>query len=326
MGVNKVVIPIDNEPDKRTVVYNFFMTKIVVTSKMDFSPEQKARLQRLGDVTFYDDQVTSPDEWLKRVNGYEIICSWMAGLREKYSELSNVFISVPFVGVGTFADPKIIKAKNITISNSPGCNRHAVSEWIIYMMLTSKRRLDKYLGTTEVVPISPPETGLAFKTVAILGYGNIGKRVGEICKGLEMKDLYFKRGDNLLELVKDADFIVDTLSTNSTSKGLLNKNFFNSVKKGAVFISVTTDAITDIDAMLVALNEGKLSFVCHDIANAKPGDAKNELYNKLRLHPNTFVTPHIAGFSDVTTQIGNDIMIDNVEAWLKGKPINVFEG
>jgi len=304
--------------------YNVVMKKIVVANPMGFSEEQKSRLEKLGEVTYFDNMSSSPDEWLKRCQGFDIVCSWMLGLREKYGDLKDVFISVPFVGVGTFADPEILKANNITICNSPGCNRHAVSEWIIYMILSTMRGLDKYLRTNTVAPLNPPPTGLAGKNITILGQGSIGKRVGVVCEALEMKVSFFKRGDNLLEAVKGADIIVDVLSTNPTSKGLLNRDFFQSVKTRAIFISVTVDAIVDFDAMLEALDQGKLSFVAHDVANAKSGDGTDPLYQKLCKHPRVYVTPHIAGFSDVTTQIGNEMMIGNIEAWLKGKPINVF--
>lgn len=302
------------------------MTKIVVTNPMYFSQSQKDRLEKLGDVTFYDDHPKSGDEWLKRCQGFDIICSWMFGLREKYSELKNVFISVPFVGVSSFADPAILRANKITICNSPGCNRHGVSEWIIYMILTTMRQLGKYVNTTEklTIPLPTPSVGLAGKNITILGKGNVGKRVGTICEALEMNVTYFLRGNNLLKTVKDADVIVDVLSANPSSKGLLNKDFFNSVKKGTIFISVTVDSIVDFDAMLSALDQGRLAFVAHDVMNAKPADTSDVLYQKLRSHPKVYATPHISAFTDVTTRIGNDMMIDNVEAWLKGKPINVF--
>lgn len=306
------------------MLYNLIMPKIVVTNPMGLSTPQKVRLEKLGEVTFYDAFPASSDDWLKRVQGFDVICSWMVGLREKYAELKDVFISVPFVGVGTFADPTILKTNNIIISNSPGCNRHAVSEWITYMILLTIRRFDKFLETTVTVSLTPPPTGLAGKNITILGKGNIGQRVGTICEALEMKVTYFERVHNLSEAVKDADVVVDVLSTNPSSKGLLNKDFFGSVKKGAIFISVTTNDIVDFDAMLSALDEGQLSFVAHDVSNAKPGDATDPLYDKLRRHSKVYTTPHIAGFSDVTTQIGNDMMINNVEAWLDGKPINVF--
>jgi phosphoglycerate dehydrogenase-like enzyme len=78
--------------------------------------------------------------------------------------------------------------------------------------------------------------------------------------------------------------------------------------------------------MIKALDEKRLSIIAHDVADAKPGDALNHIYNQLRNHPNIYTTPHIAGFSDTTTKISNDMMIDNVEAWIKGKPINIFKG
>ena len=293
---------------------------------MGLSKEQKKRLEKLGDITYFDDMCISPDDWISRCQGFDIICSWMAGLREKYSELKDVFISVPFVGVGTFADLEVLKTNNITISNSPGCNRHAVSEWIIYMLLSTTRRLDTYLRTTTPINLPFSPNGLTDKKITILGNGNIGKKVAEICQALDMKVTIFKRGENLQDTVKDADIIVDVLSTNPTTKGLLGKKFFDSVKKDAIFISVTTSTIENFDAILQALDEGRLSFVAHDVADAKPGDATNELYKKFCQHPKVYTTPHIAGFSDATTKISNEIMIDNVEAWLKQKPINVFKG
>lgn len=293
---------------------------------MGLSPDQKLRLEMLGKVTYYDSMSASPDEWLKRCQGFDIICSWITGLREKYSELKNVFVSVPFVGVSSFADPDILKANNTTISNSPGCNRHAVSEWIIYMILTTMRQLGGYINTTEklIIPLPTPSLGLAGKNITILGKGSVGARVGAVCAALEMNVSYFTRGDSLAGAVKNADVVVDALSSNPSSKGLLNKDFFNSLKKGAVFISVTVDAIVDIEAMLSALDQGRLAYVAHDVMNAKPGDTLDPLYEKLRQHPKVYATPHISAFNDVTNRIGNDMMIENIEAWLQDKPIHVF--
>jgi len=302
------------------------MKEIVVTNPMSLSEEHKSRLKKMGDVTFYDSMPVSPDEWLRRCQGYDVICSWILGLRENYGKLKNVFISVPFVGVSSFADPEVVKANNLTICNSPGCNRHAVSEWIIFMLLTIERQIDKYINTTTKVNIPLPyrSVGLARKSVTILGKGSVGTRVGIICEAFEMNVKYFKRGDNLLESVKNADIIIDALSSNPSSKGLLNEVFFQSLKKGAIFISPTVDAIVDFDAMIKALDEEILSYVAHDVMNTPLGDVTHPLYDRLRKHPKVYTTPHISSFTDVTTKIGNDMMIDNVEAWLNGKPINVF--
>lgn len=193
-------------------------------------------------------------------------------------------------------------------------------------MIESMRHVGKYVNTTTSAPfpLNPPPIGLAGKKITILGKGNVGKTVGEICKAFEMKVAYFNRSDILTDVVKEADVVVDTLSANPSTVGLLGADFFQSLKKGVVFISVTVDSIVDIEAMLKALESGKIWCLAHDVMNAKLGDASDPIYNKIRNHPNTLVTPHIAGFSDVTTQLGNDLMIDNVEAWLAHKPINVI--
>lgn len=298
--------------------------KIVVTNAMGLTPAQKVCLERLGEVKFYDDMPATANEWLERCKGHDIVCSWMAGLREKYSVLQNVFISVPFVGVSSFADPGVCRKNNITISNSPGCNRNAVCEWIIYMILTTMRRFDRYINTSEKLSAPPSHLGLAGKKLTVLGMGHIGLRVGGACEALEMSVTYFRRGDKLLPSVKNADVVVDTLSYNPSSHGILGREFFQALKPGAIFISPTVKNIVDFEAMLAALDGDRLAFVGHDVMDAKPGDTSDPLYEKLRQHPKVFATPHIAGFSDVTTKTGNEMMIANIEAYLAGKPINVF--
>ncbi len=301
------------------------MTKIVVTCPMGLSEPQKNRLDSLGEITYHD-TIPSPEEWLERCQGYDVVCSWIIGLRENYYLLHDTFITVPFVGVSSFADPVIVKNNHLIICNSPGCNRHAVSEWIVYMILTTMRQLGVYVNTQDPLPIPlpTPSIGLAGKNITILGAGSIGKRVGDICRSLEMNVTYFKRGDNLASSVKIADVVVDSLSSNPTSRNLLNRDFFASLKRGAIFISVTVGNIVDIDAMLEALDSGQLSCVAHDVMDIKPGDTTNPLYQKLISHPRVLATPHISAFTDVTSKIGNDMMIDNIEAWLKGELIHVF--
>ncbi len=300
------------------------MVKIVATQPLDFFPDQKDRLNKLGDVKFYDDMPKTTKEWLKRVEGSDVICSGGFGLKKEWENLRDVFVSLPFVGVG-WADPKILKTNNIVMSSSPGCNRHAVSEWIIAMMLIMARQLDKYMNakTVSEEQLRTPEMGLAFKNVTVLGKGNIGSRVGAVCEALEMSVSYYRRGDDLEKKTKNADIVVDTLSLNPSTQNLLNNDFFGSLKEGAIFISITGETIVDIDAMLATLDSGKLRYVAHDSGGIQVGDAKDPFYQKLLKHPRVYVTPHVSYNTDVERRVSNDMMIDNVEAYLKGKPINL---
>lgn len=299
------------------------MTKIVCVQPLQLFPDQQARLEKLGKVTYYDERTDSPDEWLERTKDQDIVLTGVFGIVDKWSELHDIFVSLPFVGVG-WADIKVLNANNVTISNSPGCNKHAVAEWIIGMLLVMTRQLDKYLNIEEMpfnkMPLA--SFGLPSKNMTILGKGNIGTCVGEVANSFGMNVTFFQRGDNLTEKVKDADVIVDALSSKPETQNLLDKSFFDSLKDEAYFVTVSAGEVLDVDAMFDALDSGKLKLAAHDSFMA--GDTSNDLYQKILKHPKVYATPHIGYNTDVTDRTGNDMMIDNVEAWLNGSPINVI--
>lgn len=300
--------------------------KIVVTNNQDFSKEQRQRLNSLGEVTFYEN-LPSGEEYLERVKGADVICSGTAGLKDVYAQLHDVYITVSFVSVA-FVDLKVLKKNGVTISNAPGANRYAVSEWIIGMLISLSRGLNEFTNAKESLrkdgKLPPLTPGLAEKTLTILGQGQIGKQVGEVARSLGMKVTNFKRGDDLHTSVKHADYVVNTLSSNPTTKGLLNADFFTAMKDGSYFVDVTRAEIVDQDAMVQALDSGSLAGVASDCGGILVGDTDDPLYKKLLNHPKVLVTPHISYNTPLSMKIGNDIMIDNVEAFIKGKPQNVL--
>jgi phosphoglycerate dehydrogenase-like enzyme len=296
--------------------------KIVVVQPIGLLDEHKSRLEKLGEVTYHQYRTKNVEEWLERTKGFDVVCSGVFGISSEWRKLKNVFVSLPFVNVG-WADPALLKLNNVTISNSPGCNKHAVCEWIIGMLILMARDINTYLNIEEL-PFSkmpPMSKGLSGKNITILGHGNIGKSVGGVANALGMKATFFKRGDDLLNSVRDADFVVDALSSKPETQDLLNKKFFDSLKGGVYFATVSAGKVLDVDAMFEALDTGKLKLAAHDAFLA--GDTSDDLYQKILKHPKVFATPHIAYNTDEAEKTGCDMMIDNIEAWLKGKPINV---
>jgi len=300
--------------------------KIVVTNNQHFTNEQKERLDNLGNVTYYGELPKNGDEYLERVKGANIICSGTAGLKDVYAQLKDVYVTVGFVSVA-FVDLEIIKKNNVLISNAPGINKNAVSEWIMWMVGCIFRDFDNYLNTTKNLrdfeTLPPTFPGLADKNITILGFGNVGKQTAKLAEAYRMNVTFFKRGDDIHQSVKDADIVVDTLSDNPTTQKILNKEFFNSMKAGSSFISVTRSEILDEDALIEVLDNGKLYRACLDCGGIMVGDTQDSYYKKLLAHPKISVTPHIAYNSTKSFEMGNNIMIDNVEAFIKGNPINL---
>lgn len=302
------------------------MPKIVITQNLELYPEQIERLKSLGQVTLYDNLAKSPEEWLERCRGADIVCTGGFGLKQKIYEIKNTFFSLPFVNVG-WIDKEKIKKNNVNISYCPGCNKDAVSEWIIVMMLNLFRQLPKFIKAKDLPKGQMPDftSGLTGKKVAILGKGNVGSRVGKICEAFDMKVTYFRRGDDLFKCVKDADVVVNCLSSNPTTWGLLDRKFFNSLKRSSYFISPSDEKIYDVNALLEALDNGIFAGAADDAGGVRAGNCHDPFYLKLLKHPKMLVTPHIAYQTDVTAKVANDMMIANIEAWLKDKPINLLK-
>jgi phosphoglycerate dehydrogenase-like enzyme len=298
---------------------------IVVTSPMNFLPYQKERLNSLGRVTFYNTLPNSPKEWINRTKGADIVCSGKYGLTEKIYERKNVFYSLPFVAVG-WIDKDILMKSGNTVSYSPGCNSYAVSEWIISMTFLLLRKFNYLINTKKLKNKtgSPDYLGLAMKKACILGKGNVGSKVGKVYESLGIKVNYFGRDDNIYKKIKDCNIVVNTLSSNKSTEGLLDEKFFNSFNGKSFFITVTSLKIYDSEAMLSALNTGKLLGVADDCGSILPGDYDDPYYKKISSNQKVLATPHISYQSDVTIKVSNDMMIDNVEAWIKGKPINTL--
>jgi phosphoglycerate dehydrogenase-like enzyme len=300
------------------------MTKIVVTHDLGLSNEDIKRLKTLGELTVYDNRPT-PAEWLKRCQGADVVCSGIPGLREKYQELKNVFISLPLVGVA-YLDKDILKKNNIKVANSPGCNKDAVAEWIVGMIINLLRGLPFFINNDSLSTTKAPVAaiGLANKKVLILGKGNIGIRVQEICQSLKMDVSFFERSDDLYKKIVGQEIIVNCLSANETSVGLLDSKFFKSLSKNSYFISVSSNEIYDKEAMFRALDSGILLGAAIDDGTMNTGNTSDSYYQKLLRHPKILATPHIAYNTDNSNQEGNRMMVDNVGAYLAGKPINLI--
>lgn len=295
--------------------------KIAVVDDFSFSPEQKTRIQNLGEVSFYED-AKSGDEWLERCKEADIVLSGSDFMRTEVYKLKDKLFIIPMVGY-SWLNIEQLKTNKIKLANCPGCNKYAVSEWVIGMTLELLRGFAKLTNTTSSEDKISQGIGIKNKQITILGKGNIGQLAGKVFEDLGGKIIFFDKEDNLVEKSKNADIIINALTTNPSTIGLLNGNFFANLKKGVFFISVTPTDIYDNRAMLEALDNGTLAGVATDCASASIRNTKDEYYLKVSKHPKILATPHIAWSTDVSTNDENDMMIENVEAYIKGQPKNI---
>lgn len=300
--------------------------KIVVINSQDFNSTQKERLSSLGDVTYYLGQPKDGKEYLQRANGADIICSTIKGFNEASKSLHSVYVTFYFVSLAFIKDFKTLKHNNVILSNAPGANKYAVTEWIMCMTTLLMRNLYDSINRVKTYNGLPPLTnGLYGSNITILGNGNVGKQVNILAKAYGMNVTVFKRRDDLKRSVKNANVIVNALSLNSSTNGLLDSSFFGYIKKGSYIVSVAMQETMDEKAMIKALDRGYLAGVATDCASIITGDVKDNRYKIMHAHPKILATPHIAYDSKLSLETGINIMIDNVEAYISGKPQNVIK-
>lgn len=299
--------------------------KIVVTKDMRMHDSHKKRLEALGEVTYYDTESASPEEWHERVKDADVICTGRLGLDGKaVFTLQDKLISLPFVGYD-FLDVDKLKERNITVTNAPGCNKEAVAEWVVGILLMRLRNLHQLSDPQTVSKDLALLTGGSIwgKNITILGNGNIGQHLQRIFETMGATVTVFKRDDDLIESAAQANIVVNCLPVNEDTRGMVDQAFFASLQLGVFFVSISRHHTYDIDALITGLDERRIAGAMDDVANAAVGDPTDEIYQKLAAHPKVLATPHIAWNAESEAKKANDIMIDNIEAWVQGELQNV---
>lgn len=297
------------------------MAKKIVVLDVPLTDEQRIRLQKFGEVV----EAGVPDsvsDLLEKTAGADVIYSFGDYLLESLPKLKNVFMAYPYIELGSF-NAKKLKENGVYVANAKGGNRDSIVEWVMYMALLLFRKFGPKVRATKNIDFELSES-LSGKKVLIIGHGNIGAEIGKRCEAFDMIVDYFKRGDDLLVKSRDADLIINALNCNSSSKNLLDKNFFNNVKKGSYFITFARAWTYDVDGLIQSLNKEIAAGAAIDCDPENFGDTENDFYQIVLACSKILVTPHIAFATRQASDLCKEIAVQNIESYLSGKPQNVI--
>ncbi len=139
------------------------------------------------------------------------------------------------------------------------------------------------------------------KTLGILGYGRIGRRLAQKAQAFGLQVIVFKHSGktdsesnvehaSFLDVLRRSDFISVHLPLNEETRHLLNSEAFQKMKPSAFLINTSRGGVVDSAALLRALNEGKIAGAGLDVFEQEPPPANDPLV----LHPRVIATPHAA--------------------------------
>ena len=247
-------------------------------------------------------------------------------------------IQVPWTGMDTF---DFTAVRN---SSVPVCNTHSNADSVAELGVTivldllkktayhdRKMRLGNW--NRDQKPLNLKARQVSKQTVCVLGYGNIGSRIGRLLAAFGAKILAVDdhapagaadavyANDQIDQAVAGADVVICTLPLTDATRGLIAGKLFNMMKDGVVFVNMSRAAVVDEDAAWEALESGKLGAFGSDVWWNAPKRGESESYPSTRhefwKRDNVLMSPHRAGFiEDALPHL--DGAIENITALIKG--------
>ncbi len=285
---------------------------------------------------FISKEVT-PQELSENTPDCAILVASPSGFRylskEHMESMPNLKL-ITTTSVGTdWIDIEAAKKLNITISNEKGVNSEAVAEHCFGMILDLSKRIteaDRDIRDGEVHDSSNYlGINLYGKTLGIIGLGDIGKIVARIAGGFSMRTIGVNQSKNTIQgvetvdletLLKESDVITVTLPLTEKTENLLSSKEFSVMKKGAILVSISREKIINKDAALKAIHSGNIAGFGFDaeimvsIAKDDPWFSSNRIV----------ITPHTASVTEESEKKYASMTLENIRAFLEGKPIRVI--
>ena len=289
-----------------------------------------------NDVQVYDDSTN--EEVIERIQGARVVVTKElpvgADLLSQFPDSVKLIVEA---GTGyNNIDLDAARAKGITVCNIPAYSTERVAHTVIMMLLNFSSTMQQQIGMlakgdrsnfTKYLQVSHTEVN--GKTLGVVGAGHIGMEVIKVAKALGMNILIHTRtpkadGDgiryvSLDELLEHSDYITLHCPLNEQTKHMINKDTIAKMKSSAVIINTGRGALINEADLCEALVAKRIAGAGLDVQEVEPPVEDSPLYTL----DNVIITPHMGWKGLETRQRLVGIIRDNVQAFLKGEPINV---
>lgn len=292
------------------------------------------------DHTWRDYPATSAAEVVERLRGATIAVTNKVPLRaDAIAQLPDLkLIAVAATGTDN-VDLAACRERGIVVANIRNYSLVSVPEHCFALLLAVRRNLRAYVAdveagkweqSTRFCLLDHPIGDLAGSRLGIVGYGALGRRVAQIARAFGMEVAVTSRSQvadtdvvqlPLDELLATSDVASLHLPLTDRTRHMIGARELASMKKSAILINTARGGLVDEAALAQALSDGTIAGAGFDVLSKEPPVPGNPLL-QLRL-PNFVLTPHVAWASGGAMQTLADMLVDNLEAFVAGRPTNV---
>lgn len=294
---------------------------------------------QFGEVTIYE-QTENEDEAIARIADHEIVLLNKVPITERLLEACpNIkLICIQATGYNV-VDCEACAKRGIPVTNVPSYGTAAVAQFTLALMLEMCHKVglhnesvhngDWCRAETFCYWLTP-QMELAGKTLGIIGFGKIGQAVAKLAKAFGMDVIVYNRSQSeegkklaqyadLDTVLKKADFLSLHCPLFPETEKIINAENIAKMKDGAMLINTSRGPLLDEQAVYEALESGKLRYAAVDVVSQEPITADNPLLKA----KNCIITPHMAWVPIESRQRLLDCVVENIRAFLNGKPQNV---
>lgn len=315
--------------------------KIVVLDGYALNPGDLSwdGLKEMGEVVVHDR--TSPDQIVERSKGADVLFTNKTPVREavirQLPELK--FIGVLATGYNII-DVKEARQRGVIVSNIPDYGSYSVAQLAMALLLelchhvqrhSDSVREGKWASSKDWCYWDYPLVELAGKTMGIIGFGNIGQKVGDMASAFGMNLVGAARTQSdqshrknfrwadVEELLVESDVVSIHCPLTPDTEGLINAARLRRMKKSAFLINTSRGPIIVDRDLAGALNDGVIAGAGIDVLSTEPPPGDHPLFHA----KNCIITPHIAWATREARARLMDMAVRNLKAFVNGAPVNV---
>ena len=193
------------------------------------------------------------------------------------------------------------KAHGIGVYNTPESIAECVAEHAVALLISYIRQIPQYNARAkagyEWGKVEGMDWHISHRTLGLVGYGNIARRVEKMMSGFDMKTIHYDPfapdSTDLDELLSQSDYVSIHCPLTPETKGLIDARRLKLMKRNAILVNTSRGPVVDEEALADALDAGEIGGAAIDVMCEEPPDVNSRLLQ----HPKCIVTPHIAAFS-----------------------------
>jgi glycerate dehydrogenase len=310
---------------------------IVITDGYTLNPGDLdwAPLNAFGRFIYHDR--STPQEVIERCKEADIIiCNKVPNTQAVIDAAPNLkLITVIATGYNNI-DVAAAKARGITVCNVPEYGTWSVAQHTIALLLELTNNVGIHAQSVkdgdweksaDWCYAKKPFAELYQKTIGIVGYGRIGRQVGQIAKALGMNVIYYSyhqktnsfSGTALETLFSTSDVVSLHCPSTKDNREFVNKELLSKMKSTAFLINTSRGLLVNEEDLYHALSERRITGAALDVLQVEPPVQHSRLFDL----PNCIVTPHNAWISFEARKRIMETTVKNIKKALDGKPVNV---